>query len=127
MGEHMKFYRYVDVQYEMGPRIELRTFYMVRETPKGYWIHNSPTFKEGGGTIYFVGDRKRWISKTSRKRYAYPTKKEALLAFKARKRRQIDILEYRANRAKLALSAACEDPEERKVWAPWLEGMEHVV
>lgn len=53
-------------------------FEVIKETPKGYWI-------EG----------KCWISKTSKKRYAHPTKEEAWKSFKARKARQIKILKTR--------------------------------
>jgi hypothetical protein len=123
----MEFYRYEDVQYECGPRIHLRTFYLIRETPCGHWISGSRNYNERNILYEWAHGRKRWVSKTSRKRFAYPTKAEAMTNFKARKRRQIDILEYRANRAKLALSAACEGSEELKKWAPWLEGMQHVV
>ena len=121
----MKFYRYEDVQYEDGPRIHLHTLYLVRETPCGYWISANRHYQEADEGKWFMAftDRKRWVSKTSIKRYAYPTEQEAMANFKARKRRQIDILEYRLMRAKKALQRACEGPEEAKRMAPWLEGL----
>lgn len=43
------------------------TLHLVKETAKGYWI------AQGGQ----ISSPKRWISKTSKKRYAYPSLKEA--------------------------------------------------
>lgn len=60
--------------------IQLRTFKVRQETPKGVWI---------GGVF---GEHRQWVSSTSRKRFAYPTVKEALVGFLARKHRQINIL-----------------------------------
>jgi hypothetical protein len=125
MADQVKFYRYEDVQYEDGPRIHEQVLYLVRETPCGYWISPNRHYNEQDEDKWFMAftDRKRWVSKTSIKRYAYPTKQEAMANFKARKRRQIDILEYRLNRAKIALQRACEGPEEAKRMAPWLDGL----
>jgi hypothetical protein len=60
-------------------------------------------------------DRKRWVSKTSRKRFAYPTLKEALHNFRARKNRQISILTHRLERAKTALNIAKGDTIEKEL------------
>ena len=93
----MKFYRYesqeyasmgIDGEYESSsvphPRLELRTFEMVKETPKGYWI-----------SLYGLSySKKRWISKTSRKRFAYPTEEEALRNFIYRCKYRSKILNY---------------------------------
>jgi hypothetical protein len=48
-------------------------------------------------------DDTRWVSKVAKKRYAYPLKSEALTNFKARKRRQIEILQAQLNQARTAL------------------------
>lgn len=106
----MEFYRYDDVLYEHGPHIHLSTFYLVRETPCGHWISSSRHYSERseGEWFFNIDERKRWVSKTSRKRFAYPTKKQAMESFRARKRRQIDILEHRLKHAKQALYAATE-------------------
>lgn len=61
-------YRNMSYSYE----IVVEAFEVQAETPKGYWIR-----------VY--GDKK-WVSKTSRKRYAYPTELEAYRAFIARRR-----------------------------------------
>ncbi len=92
----MKFYRYQDVLYYSNKVvIEELVFKLIKETNCGYWItdvwdHNN--------------EYKRWMSKTARKRYACPTRDEALISFKARKRKQIKILEQQLNQAKIALN-----------------------
>lgn len=86
----MKFYRYEDREiYDRGIKIQKLTFQLEKETPCGYWITD--------------GYNQRWISKTSRKRYAYPTKEEAYANFIARKKRQIEHLERQLDRATKAL------------------------
>jgi hypothetical protein len=47
---------------------------------------------------------KKWVSSTSKKRFAYPTKEEAVNAFRKRKERQVSILEERLRHARQALS-----------------------
>ncbi|NTU49579.1 MAG: hypothetical protein HGA87_01550 [Desulfobulbaceae bacterium] len=85
----MKFYRYDAYVWgdflSVGMRCE--EYRLIRETPKGYWIEDEWSID------------KRWVSKTARKRYAYPTKAEALDSFIARKRRQISILRHQAKHA----------------------------
>jgi hypothetical protein len=84
----MKFYRYQWREYATldydgdyfiknfpDPKITYVTYELIRETPKGYWIGLT-----GINESFF----KKWVSKTSKKRYAYPTKKEALINFKHR-------------------------------------------
>jgi hypothetical protein len=72
----------------VGPRIYLVT----RETAKGWWIHD--------------GCDEKWVSKTSKRRFAYPTKAEALHNYKARKLRQIKILKAQLDRAETGLKIA---------------------
>ena len=45
---------------------------VVAETPKGYWIG-------------WNGVKEKWVSKHSKKRYAHPTKEEAMAAYRHRK------------------------------------------
>lgn len=88
----MKFYRYDDTVYaDIGVRVNKFEYELIRETPKGYWINA-------------YGEK--WISKTAKKRFAYPTEEEALESFKARKKRQIEILEYQLRNARMALYRA---------------------
>lgn len=92
------FYRYdyVDMGYDYpDPRIELYTFSLVCETPKGYWIVKNTSFMPG---------RRRWIPKESRSRYAYPTKQEALINFIKRKEKYKQILKWKLEACQKALS-----------------------
>ena len=92
----MEFYRYYDVSNGEDiiiTNIILVKFYLIKKTPKGYWI--SSEFQ-----------KKRWINKTAKKRYAYPTKKKALNNFIKRKEQQKSILFYQLEQAKQALSQA---------------------
>lgn len=79
----MIFYRYDARSYSTGCDddgyggstyhvLDCHEYELVRETPKGYWIK--------------VFMQEHWISKTARKRYAYPTKEEALEGFIQRKK-----------------------------------------
>ena len=84
-------YRYEDVRYAAmldewenpigvsRPELRLLTYPIKSRTPKGVWLDMG------------FGDRK-FILLTARKRYACPTKEEALASFVARKERQADIL-----------------------------------
>ena len=75
-------------------------FNLLKETPKGYWI--------GYGGVLGINGVKKWISKDSRKRYAYPTKKEALLNFTKRTQRRTEILESQLKTCLTALRLANE-------------------
>lgn len=55
---------------------------ILRETKCGYWIVDHDKYPTG----------EKWVSKTGRKRYAYPTAKEAMVNYIARKNRQIKYL-----------------------------------
>jgi len=107
----MKFYRYESRTYasidEFGDfvspsipdvRVILQTYDLIRETPKGYWIG----WLWGNGSIGY----KRWVSKTSRKRYAYPTKEEAMNNFVKRTERRIKILKNQTRQAEFGLLEA---------------------
>ena len=59
-----------DKTYVQFTRIKL-----LKETKKGWWVQNP-----------VAPNLPKWVSKTSRKRYAYPTKEEALESWKIRKR-----------------------------------------
>lgn len=99
----MKFYRYEAYQQgEHFPNTMLRLveFNLHKETPKGYWIgygHNEPGQLRSDS---------RWVSKNGRKRYAYPTKEEAMNNFILRKQREIKILKARLMYSEDALTVA---------------------
>ena len=83
------WYRYEDFRYAphlnefdepVGPgraSIRLLQFEVLKHTPCGVWIDRYP---------------KRWVKKDARKRFACPTKEEAMESFIARKNRQRKIL-----------------------------------
>lgn len=94
----------IDGDYESpkfpNPKVQLRTYNLFKETPKGYWIGYG-SLNEGK-----LRSQGHWISKTSKKRFAYPTKKEALENFIKRNERQIKILEFNIWFCKAAISIA---------------------
>ena len=68
-------------------RVYLTEHPVIKETPKGYRL-------DGG----------RWVSKTSKKRFAHATADEAWKAYQARKQRQVYILDAQLRHAKEALA-----------------------
>lgn len=84
----MKFYRFdcrkyadidpeTEVVYARHLTVNMSTYEMDKETPCGYWIVRELSSLSGAAQWR---DRK-WISKTSKKKYAYPTIKEAYDSF----------------------------------------------
>ena len=68
-------------------------FKVLKYTPQGVWVH-----------VPFQG--KKWVKREARKRFACPTREEALESFEARKNAQIRILETRIHYARIAISRA---------------------
>ena len=99
----MKVYRYQDTLHPGGDEdnpsayveVYLQTFDVLRETPKGIWI----------GYSNFSG-WKRFVNLSAKKKYACLSKEDALISFKARKERQVEILEHQLRYAKEALAKA---------------------
>jgi len=102
MAEVEALYRYCDHLTLDGVQVGLETYYVVKRTLKGYWIGHIV------GDFYHFGEKKRWVSDYSVKRFAYPTKEEAATSFIARKRRQIGILRHQLNGAEDALIKGME-------------------
>lgn len=109
----VSFYRYEVIQYgSLGidgeyeppkipnPKIELRTYNLYKETPKGYWI--------GYGNLVDgkLRGQAHWVSKTAKKRFAYPTKKEALDNFIKRNEKRVKILKRQIWSCEIAISVA---------------------
>jgi len=89
--------------YKSLPNISLclHTLHLYKETEKGYWI----------GWYAFnnrikLREQAQWVSKTAKKRYAYPTKQEALTNFIKRTTRRVEILEYKSSECHMALDLA---------------------
>lgn len=72
----------------------------IKHTPKGVWLD-------------VCGD-KRFVLKSAKKRFACPTKLDALESFLARKNRQIAICQWRIDDARKALKKASEMAERLK-------------
>lgn len=97
----MKFYRYESDSYYSGGdedgyggmffhRIVLKEFDLEKETPKGYWIRGFMT--------------RKWVSKTHRKRFAFPSKLEAIQSFIIRKEWAVHYADARTIRQQKFLS-----------------------
>lgn len=88
------FYRYEDYSDEgyCGIRLEVYEFRVLSTTPKGVWIDRWGT--------------KRFVLLDARKRFACPTKAEALTSYIKRKERQIRILNSQIEYARQALELA---------------------
>jgi len=96
----IQFYRYEAVVYanmssdDYGyssafrnlPKLVLYTYNLHKETSKGYWIGH------GYYAPHMLRGNSRWVSKTALKRYAYPTKEEALNNYIKRTEKRIKIL-----------------------------------
>jgi hypothetical protein len=67
--------------------LHLEEWLVTKETPKGCWVG------------YHQGHKFRWVSNTSKKRFAHPTKQEALNAYKQRKISFVKHSKARLNRA----------------------------
>jgi hypothetical protein len=81
--------------------LNLNEYDLIKETPKGYWI--------GTGFYY-----KKWIPKTSKKRFVYPTKEEALYNYMKRTEKRIKILETNFYTCKEGLELAKQIERELK-------------
>ena len=105
------FYRYEAVEYASldgdgeyqapkfpNPKLQLIKFNLWKETPRGYWIGygNQDSFRGKG----------IWVSKTSRKRFAYPSQIEALTGFIKRNERRVKILSHQLGTCKASINIA---------------------
>lgn len=79
---------------ENNVEIKLRTYDVIRNTPKGYVIKK--------------GLKERWVSSTGKKRFAYADKKDALESFIRRTKRSINIMNHYIDFSQLALEKAKE-------------------
>lgn len=78
---HYRYIREYPLMEDMGQkRIELIEFETVKETDCGYWI------REKSGNAY---SKKRFVLRLGRKKFAYPTKKEAFNSFVIRTKKSL--------------------------------------
>lgn len=109
MDNDMQFYRYEAHEYAVtdidgeyvsspfpNPRITLYSYNLHKETPKGYWIGY-------GHSDNGLQSHSKWVSKTAKKRYAYPSKKEAMTNYIKRTERRIEILKRQLDVSEIAL------------------------
>lgn len=82
----MILYRYLNSAHD----VFCTEFKVIRETKYFYFFNE------------YSGEKR--THKTSKRRYAYPTKQEALFSFYKRKEKQIQILDYQLAKAKFAFS-----------------------
>jgi len=73
-----------------SPRVDLMWFEVTKRTPKGAWINHSGA--------------KKFVNLQARKRFATPSKEEALESLSCRLSRQITILQTQLARAQAAKS-----------------------
>jgi hypothetical protein len=74
----------IDSLHDFGPTIERCR--VIRHTPKGVWLDT------------WLG-RPRFVRYDTRKKYAHPTMEDAIVAFRRRKQRQVEILAAQHYRA----------------------------
>lgn len=105
----MKFYRVLDHTVDHGYKTAVKTFlevwHLVKETPKGYWISQYPNNQDWE----WARAERKWVSKTSVKRYAYPSIPEALNSWRKRKERQLAHCEWNLRRAQALMTLAKTD------------------
>lgn len=108
-----KFYRYEGIQYASkdhngeyisssipNPKLNLIELNLFKETDKGYWI---------GYGVNIPGNLRSeaiWVSKTAKKRFAYPSREEALVGYIKRTERRVKILKYDLESCEMLLQDA---------------------
>ena len=105
----MKHYRYDTVASEFNVTARLTVFIVQAETPCGYWVIERSC---KGYITHFpelYKKMRRWVSKTSVKRYCYPTKDEAFKSYHIRQQWRVKHLEYQMRIAEAALAITTPD------------------
>lgn len=92
-------YRYYDVLAGNSVQLRLEGIATTKGTPTGYWVS--------------VG-KPKFVSSYTEKRWAYPTKEQALRSYYRRKKKQVKILEMQLERAKLASKLTPDNPESER-------------
>ena len=92
-------YRYEGYVFDSDVEVYAQRYNVLKHTLLGVWIADP----------WSTGvTKRRFVLTSARKRYAYPTKVEALAAFRRRKQRHIEILEDTMENARAMLAKAEE-------------------
>ena len=118
MDDELNYYRYNDPlvydEYSYDDKLDLEEYEVIKKTTCGVWIlfpnrnrWNTETNKYDLGKK-FILERSTWYKTITKKRFAWPTKKEALNSYIYRKIYQIARLEYQLENGKSFLAKAKE-------------------
>jgi hypothetical protein len=96
VAEEKIYYRVDSLPFPLGDRtvVMMREYPVIRETRCGLT---------------------KWVKRGGKKRWAYPTREQAVESFRARKKRLIEICKWRIEEAEQALAAAIIDQEEARL------------
>jgi hypothetical protein len=90
--------------------VVLRRYVVEKETPAGRWVVEDWAAGVSGPGSAIYDNSRRWVSKTARKRYCYPTKEEAWESYRIRK-------QWRVKHLKRQLELALEERDAAEEWA----------
>ena len=110
--DNKRFYRYNEyLDADDNIQLHVSEYAVIKETTCGHWIKEiiDPTLAWLHGQ-----PREHWVSKTSKKRRAYPNKLDALDSFIHRKGKQILHLEAQLDTANKAYIAGIKAMDEMK-------------
>lgn len=88
-----------DSIFGIAVRMEYEEYRLVKETEKGFWIKVGEDWDSKEPIT-------KWVSKTSKKRFAYPTKKEAVYSFQRRNQRRLDIVKFQVEESEKCIEMA---------------------
>jgi hypothetical protein len=100
-------YRYRETAEEEGVMLTCERYVVVQETPKGYWVVRDYYIGGYWGPATIKNVRK-FVLKDSLRRFCYPTPKEALGSFLARKKKHMRHINYALALAETSLAKAAE-------------------
>jgi hypothetical protein len=93
MSDNKKLYRYDDLHTDK--ELWLQEFDIIKVTPKGFFIE-----------FCMNKNNKKWVPKLGVNVFAWDSKEKALFNYIKRKEKQIDILKYKLQKAKVKLNTA---------------------
>lgn len=96
-------YRLHDTLIADGVYVSVEIFKVIRETPQGYWVADEHYPKWCDEKELRKRKFARWVSKTSTKRYCYPTMEQAINSFKKRKFHYASRLKHKLEQTELIL------------------------